>query len=46
MVACYFLHGSDYKCLLREMEPKMGCKHRLKNDRCKLVSDENNGGKK
>jgi hypothetical protein len=40
MIACYFLHCSDHTCLLRRLEPRMGCKHRRKNDNCGLANDE------
>jgi hypothetical protein len=36
---CYFLHGSDYKCLLRKIEPHMKCPDRTKGDGCRLVRE-------
>jgi hypothetical protein len=37
---CYFLHGSDYKCLLKKINPKLNCKDRLKGDNCRLVKEQ------
>ena len=39
---CYFLQGSDWKCLMRKIDPKLKCSDRLKGDNCRLVKEEVN----
>jgi hypothetical protein len=41
--ACYFLHGSDHKCLLKRIEPKMTCPDRRAYDTCGLIKEEEIG---
>lgn len=37
---CHYLHGSDYTCLLRRLDPKLTCPERLKGDNCRLAKEE------
>ena len=42
MIACIYLHGSDYRCLLKRIEPKMTCPDRRAYNVCGLVKKEEN----
>jgi hypothetical protein len=39
-ISCYFLHGSDHRCLLRRLEPTWTCKDRRANNVCGLVAED------